>query len=180
MSEWGKWSEAGVPHTGWECVRIEDLGEPSLICEMCERAEVRYVHMMQNERWPNGVLKVGCHCAGRMEEDFKGAEEREAKFKKWLRVKRKEEEREEVAKSREAIAKRREEIAKSWIEAAHKLLQCGGLRESEREFVTDIWARFIANSEYRLTQRQMDWFKAIYLKRFPQERRQASEVAAGG
>jgi hypothetical protein len=25
----GKWSAAGVPHKGWVCVDIEDLGEPS-------------------------------------------------------------------------------------------------------------------------------------------------------
>lgn len=25
----GKWSKAGVPHKGWHCVDIEDLGEPA-------------------------------------------------------------------------------------------------------------------------------------------------------
>jgi len=40
----GKWSQAGVPHRGWTCVDIDDLGEPSATCEMCETQEIRYVH----------------------------------------------------------------------------------------------------------------------------------------
>ena len=39
----GKWSQAGVPHKGWIWVDIEDLGEPSATCEMCETQEIRYV-----------------------------------------------------------------------------------------------------------------------------------------
>lgn len=33
----GEWAQCGVPHKGWTCVDIEDLGEPSAVCEMCER-----------------------------------------------------------------------------------------------------------------------------------------------
>jgi hypothetical protein len=43
----GKWSQPGVPHKGWVCVDIEDLGEPSLTCEMCESQNIRYVHYME-------------------------------------------------------------------------------------------------------------------------------------
>jgi hypothetical protein len=78
---WGKWSMGGVPHTGWECVDMEDLGEPSETCEMCEHAEVRYIHIMRNVGWPD-ELRVGCVCAARMEQNSEAAQLRERRFKK--------------------------------------------------------------------------------------------------
>src|SRR5262245_50790777 len=86
----GKWREPGVPHRGWTCVDIEDLGEPSHTCEMCETMVVRYAHAMTHPDYPE-ELRVGCICAGHMEEDLIGAQRREATFKarqarraKWL------------------------------------------------------------------------------------------------
>ena len=76
----GKWSHAGVPHKGWRCVDVEDLGEPSTICEMCETMEIRYVHIMEHDDW-TGTLRCGCVCAGHMEQDLKGAKRREAGMK---------------------------------------------------------------------------------------------------
>ena len=72
----GKWSAPGVPHRGWQCVNIEDLGAPDLICEMCELQEIRYVHYMQHSAYPE-TLKCGCVCAGHMEENLAGAKRRE-------------------------------------------------------------------------------------------------------
>jgi hypothetical protein len=60
-----KWSESGVPHKGWTCVHIEDLEEPDITCEMCESQNVRYVHHMQHQIYPD-ILKVGCVCAGHL------------------------------------------------------------------------------------------------------------------
>lgn len=74
---YGKWSEPGVPHRGWTCVDIEDLGAPDAVCEMCERQEIRYVHYMTHPSYP-GELACGCICAGHMEEDLEGAKHREA------------------------------------------------------------------------------------------------------
>ena len=39
----GKWSQPGVPHHGWTCIGMEDLGSPSATCEMCESVTIRYV-----------------------------------------------------------------------------------------------------------------------------------------
>jgi hypothetical protein len=62
MGATGKWTQAGVPHKGWTCVDIEDLGSPDHVCEMCEVQPVRYVHSMEH---PNHeTLRVGCVCAG--------------------------------------------------------------------------------------------------------------------
>lgn len=72
----GKWSKPGVPHRGWTCVDIEDLEEPSAVCEMCEKQEIRYVHYMEHAEYPE-VLRVGCVCAGRMEENYERAKRRE-------------------------------------------------------------------------------------------------------
>jgi hypothetical protein len=72
----GKWSRAGVPHKGWRCEDVEDLERDRAICEMCEVAEVRYVHTMVHASW--GRLRVGCVCAGNMEGDYVGAVAREA------------------------------------------------------------------------------------------------------
>lgn len=86
----GKWSEKGVPHKGWHCIDIEDLGEPEQTCEMCESQEIRYIHYMEHPLYPK-ILKVGCVCAGHMEEDLFGAQRRDdfmksrsGKKKRWL------------------------------------------------------------------------------------------------
>jgi hypothetical protein len=77
----GKWSQAGVPHKGWSCTGIEDLGEPAATCEMCEAVEIRYVHHMEHPDFPE-MLGVGCVCAEHMEDDYVGPREREATLKK--------------------------------------------------------------------------------------------------
>jgi hypothetical protein len=75
----GKWAQPGVPHRGWTCTDIEDLEEPCHLCEMCEVMVVRYVHTMEHPDY--GTLKVGCVCAGNMEQDIIGARKRETAFK---------------------------------------------------------------------------------------------------
>ena len=72
----GKWAQSGIPHKGWSCVEIEDLEEPSATCEMCETQEIRYVHHMEHPSYPR-VLACGCVCAGNMENDYEGAQQRE-------------------------------------------------------------------------------------------------------
>lgn len=72
----GKWSEAGMPKKGWSCVGIEDLGEPSQLCEMCESVTIRYVHYMEHGQTTES-LAVGCVCAEHMEEDYVRPKERE-------------------------------------------------------------------------------------------------------
>jgi hypothetical protein len=72
----GRWSDAGVPHKGWTCVDVEDLGEPSDTCEMCESAVIRYVHHMEHPEYAGG-LSVGCVCAERMSDDYVGPKQRE-------------------------------------------------------------------------------------------------------
>ena len=64
----GRWSRAGVPHTGWTCVGVEDLGSLAAVCEMCEHQEIRYVHRMSHADYPD-EMAVGCVCASRMERD---------------------------------------------------------------------------------------------------------------
>jgi hypothetical protein len=90
VSATGKRRLAGVPHKGWTCTNIEDCGEPQFVCEMCEVQEIRFVHEMWHDDY--GALKVGCVCAGHMEENIAGARQREARFKqrqsrraRWLR-----------------------------------------------------------------------------------------------
>jgi hypothetical protein len=72
----GKWSQPGVPHKGWTCVYIEDLGELAAVCEMCETQDIRYVHYMEHADYSE-KLGCGCICAGRMEEDYERARSRE-------------------------------------------------------------------------------------------------------
>jgi hypothetical protein len=86
----GKWSHRGVPHRGWICIYVEDLGKPQTVCEMCESQPIRYVHHMQHREYPD-ILSVGCVCAGNMEGDIGAARKREGvmqsragKRKRWL------------------------------------------------------------------------------------------------
>jgi hypothetical protein len=72
----GKWRVAGIPHTGWVCVDVEDLGSPSMFCEMCEVQEIRFVHTMEHRDYPE-PLQCGCVCAGHMEQDMAAARSRD-------------------------------------------------------------------------------------------------------
>jgi len=76
----GLWSTPGVPHKNWRFVTMDDLGAPDLICEMCERVQIRYVHHMEHPDYPR-TLAVGCVCASNMEENSSAAPYREKQFK---------------------------------------------------------------------------------------------------
>ena len=75
----GKWSDPGIPHSGWQCVAIEELEELTT-CEMCETAEIRFAHHMQHPNYGEELV-VGCHCAEHMEEDYVTPREREARLR---------------------------------------------------------------------------------------------------
>lgn len=156
---YGKWSQPGVPHKGWTCID-EDIveGDDLETCEMCEWAEVRYVHVMTHPEW-EGELRVGCICAGHMQEDMAGAQRREAELKR-------------RARNPDAAADL------SWVQAADRIfgantLAIGGtgprLTEWELEFVSNIQARMLRSSrartrKYQLSEKQMQRFKSIYLR----------------
>ena len=40
-----KWSVAGVTHRGWVCVDKGDLGDPQIVCQMCDSQTIRYVQL---------------------------------------------------------------------------------------------------------------------------------------
>lgn len=74
------WKRAEVPHSGWMCTGVSDLGAPVGICEMCGYQIIRYAHRMRHPGYRS--LSVGCVCAGRMEGNVAAAKRREAEFKK--------------------------------------------------------------------------------------------------
>jgi len=76
----GKWAQPGVPHQGWTCVDVEDLGQPTQTCEMCEVIEIRYVHYMRHPHYTE-TLGVGCVCAEHMEQDYVGPRLREKQLR---------------------------------------------------------------------------------------------------
>jgi len=74
------WKREDVPHSGWNCAGVSDLGAPIGICEMCGYQIIRYAHHMTHPHYHD--LTCGCICAGRMEGDVEGARQREAELKK--------------------------------------------------------------------------------------------------
>lgn len=80
----GKWSQAGVPHKGWICTGIEDLGAPDETCQMCETQSIRYVHFMEHRDYPD-TLGVGCVCAENMEDDYINPRLREKRLRSYAR-----------------------------------------------------------------------------------------------
>ena len=74
------WKRDDVPHEGWYCVGVTDLGAPCGVCEMCGYQIIRYVHHMVHNSY-GGTLNVGCVCAGKMEGDIEKAKKRERDFK---------------------------------------------------------------------------------------------------
>lgn len=73
------WKRDDVPHSGWQCVGVTDLGAPVGVCEMCGYQIIRYVHHMVHPQ--HRPLDVGCICAGKMEGDVEAAKKREQEFK---------------------------------------------------------------------------------------------------
>ncbi len=93
FSAWmtGKWCQPGVPHKGWICEDVEDLGAPTAVCEMCEVASIRYVHYLTHPDFGEQPLGVGCRCAENMEQHSVRPLERErnlrnsaARKRRWL------------------------------------------------------------------------------------------------
>lgn len=76
----GLWAVAGVPHKGWSCTDVEDVGDDTETCQMCQVMEIRYVHVMHHRDYPR-FLRCGCVCAGNMEQDLVGARKRETMVK---------------------------------------------------------------------------------------------------
>ncbi|MHB1152826.1 MAG: ATP-dependent helicase [Eubacteriales bacterium] len=74
------WKRDDVPHSGWECTGITDLGAPKGICKMCGKHIIRYVHHMRHASYPHSI-GAGCVCGGRMEGDTERAVKRESEFK---------------------------------------------------------------------------------------------------
>ncbi len=73
------WKRDDVPHSGWVCTGITDLGAPTAICEMCGHQIIRYVHHMRHPNYR--PLNVGCVCAGKMEGNMEAARKRERDLK---------------------------------------------------------------------------------------------------
>ncbi len=73
------WKREDVPHSGWVCTGITDLGAPVGICEMCGHQIIRYAHRMVHP--DHRPISAGCYCAGRMEGDPDAARERERELK---------------------------------------------------------------------------------------------------
>jgi hypothetical protein len=79
----GKWSQKDVPHLGWTCIDEYDArqdGGAMITCQMCESMEVRFVHVMENERYPE-QLHCGCICAAHMSGELKAAQDRDKRMR---------------------------------------------------------------------------------------------------
>ncbi|MBP1543131.1 MAG: UvrD-helicase domain-containing protein [Oscillospiraceae bacterium] len=74
------WERDDVPHSGWYCEDVIDLGKPVGVCEMCGYHIIRYVHRMKHNNYGK-TIGAGCVCAGRMEGDVEAAKKREQDFK---------------------------------------------------------------------------------------------------
>ena len=80
LGEENLWKRDDVPHEGWHCVGVIDLGSPTGICRMCGYQIIRYVHIMEHPSFPRKI-GAGCICAGKMEGNVEAARERENAFK---------------------------------------------------------------------------------------------------
>lgn len=53
------WDVKGVPHKGWKCEEVIDVGDENLSsdkieyeqCEMCGNEKIRYVHIMKHDNY---------------------------------------------------------------------------------------------------------------------------------
>jgi hypothetical protein len=85
----------GAPITGWMCVDVYDVADDAgycdpdnlVVCDLCDCPRVRYVHVMHHPDYFEEI-KVGCICAGIMEENILAAKERERVVKNRMNRKR--------------------------------------------------------------------------------------------
>ena len=85
MAEWNK---LNVPHKGWKCVDVMDIGENYNSiegmeyeqCEMCGKEKIRYVHLLKHHDY-DGEIRVGCDCASKMLCDYVTPQDRERNLK---------------------------------------------------------------------------------------------------
>jgi len=64
-----RWNQPEVPHKGWTCFDVVDLGyEEYKSCQMCGNETVRFLHYMKHAEHP--FLEVGCICAEKMSGDY--------------------------------------------------------------------------------------------------------------
>jgi len=97
----GMWAVEGVPRDGWWCAQMIDADAPRIdkdgkelppegriICQMCDAHEIRFIHVMEHDDYEEAV-RVGCYCAGYMENDAEAARTREADFKSEIERKKK-------------------------------------------------------------------------------------------
>ena len=79
------WKQEGIPHKGWTCVEMIDIGEDHESesrrdyyekCEMCNHEGIRYVHIMNHQDYSE-YLRVGSQCAEKMEDDYVNPQKRE-------------------------------------------------------------------------------------------------------
>jgi hypothetical protein len=86
---YGRRSEPGFPHKGWEHAGISDAREglrPDAIpddypwCEACGQQRTRWIHTISHPAYGQ-TLNVGCVCAGKLTEDYATAEQAESRAK---------------------------------------------------------------------------------------------------
>lgn len=75
----GAWRQVAVPHKGWSCWKVEDLGELAGECEFCG-TEIRYEHWMEHPEVARSYV-AGCVCAGYLEDNYAAPRERERLLK---------------------------------------------------------------------------------------------------
>ncbi len=84
----GRWDQPGMPHKGWRCVGVHDLGDgvgsgeeiDYAACEMCGNERIRFVHVMEHPDCDT-QCEVGCICAEKLSDDYAGPKRRESAMK---------------------------------------------------------------------------------------------------
>ena len=82
MSDFGRWSEPGLPHAGWQYVDIYSLNpDERQLCDMCQTMKIRHVHVMEHPDVEE-LVEAGAVCASKMaQEHVDTAKARERRLK---------------------------------------------------------------------------------------------------
>lgn len=75
-----------APLSGWYCIQMIDTENDYATCELCGCKKVRFIHVMRHDMYFEDI-RVGCICAGIMENDILAAKNRERQLEN--RAKRK-------------------------------------------------------------------------------------------
>ena len=68
-----------MPHKGWTCLKVEDLGSAIGECQACGKERIRYLYTIEHPRFPRKLI-VGCVCDENLTADYSSPRQKQRRL----------------------------------------------------------------------------------------------------